>query len=133
MAKVLDIVSRALRILRKTDVNDVPPPEDVATAIVALNAMMQRWEADGLALGWSRVSTPDETLPAPPEAEEAIADNLALRLRAEYGAALEPDVVRRAEDGLAALLRDRLTAAPLRLRARSPRAGHYNVYTDEFH
>lgn len=130
MAKVLDIVSRALRLLRKTDVNDVPPPEDVATAIVALNAMMQRWEANGLALGWSRVSKPDDVLPAPEDAEEAIAYNLAVRLRPEYGATLEPDVIGMASDGLSLLRRDRIIAAPIEYRHHGTA---YDTRTDSYH
>lgn len=131
MSTVQDIVSRALRILRVTDVNAAPKAADMKTGIVALNSLMRRWEANGLALGWSDVANPAEDLPAPPEAEEAITFNLAMRLRTEYGTALEPDVVRYADESLAALRRDRLASSPLRLRARTPRSGTYNIYTDE--
>ncbi|QWN20897.1 hypothetical protein DGM98_12850 [Xanthomonas citri] len=94
--------------------------------------MMRRWEANGLALGWQPVETLAETLPAPAEAEQAIAYNLALILRPEYGANLEPDVVQTANEGLAELRRDMLVANPLVLRQRLPGCGRYNIYTDEY-
>lgn len=132
MVTVQDIVSRALRLLRVLDAHEAPEAQQMADAIFSLNAMMRRWEADGIALGWSPVDNPADVAPLPPEAEEAVAYNLALRLRAEYGASLDPDVIGIAQQGMAALKRDVLVAAPLRLAARSPRAGHYNIYTDEW-
>ena len=132
MATVQDIVSRSLRLLRVLDANAAPKAQDMADAIVALNSMMQRWEADGTALGWSPVANPADTLPAPIEAEEAISYSLAVRLRPEYGATLDPDVIGIAQAGRDALYRDVLVAAPLRLAARTPRAVHYNIYTDEW-
>lgn len=132
MTTVAQIVARSLRLLRVVDSNEAPEAEDFETARIALNGMMQRWEANGLALGWQPVQTPAEEFPAPPEAEQAIAYNLALMLRPEYGANLEPDVVQTANDGLSELRRDMLVANPLVLRQRLPRCGLYNIYTDEY-
>ena len=53
------------------------------------------------ALGWSPVANPDDDMPTPPEFDEAIAYNLACKLRPEYGKPLEPDVVDFAQSGLA--------------------------------
>lgn len=103
MTQVATIITDALGLLRVIDANEAPEAEDAATAIRALNTMMRAWEVDGLAMGWSDVSSPSDILPAPPEAEEAIAYNLAIRLRARYGATLEPDVIKIATDGLATL------------------------------
>ncbi|WP_372362904.1 packaged DNA stabilization gp4 family protein [Xanthomonas sp. NCPPB 1325] len=132
MTTVAQIVARSLRLLRVVDSNEAPEAEDFETARIALNGMMRRWEANGLALGWQSVENPAETLPAPPEAEQAIAYNLAMMLRPEYGANLEPDVVQTANDGLAELRRDMLVANPLVLRQRLPGCGRYNIYTDEY-
>ena len=79
---------------------------DTQTAIVALNALMVRWEADGLSVGWVPVDSGSDTLPAPPEAEEAIAYNLALRLRPEYGVALSADVIEMAREGMGRIQAD---------------------------
>lgn len=130
MATVLDMVGRALRVLRVVDVHDVPEAADVTTAIAALNAMMQRWEANGLALGWSRVTSPDDRLPIPEEAEEAVAYNLAVRLRSEYGIAVDPDVIALATEGLAALRRDRIVASPIEW-VRTGTA--YDIRTDSYY
>ncbi len=106
-------VARALRILRVLDSNEAPEAEQMAGAIVALNAMAQRWEANGMTLGWSPVDNTADTLPVPAEAEEAIVFNLALKLRAEYGVSIEPDVIEFAREGLMTLRRDVKIAAPV--------------------
>jgi hypothetical protein len=128
MATVSDIVGRALRILRV--INPVQPIQasDMETGIAALNAMMRRWEANTLALGWSDVADGEDTAPLPDEAIEAVVYNLALKLRPEYGADLEPDVIETARQGLADLQRDQILATPLE---RDRRGWHYNIYTDD--
>jgi hypothetical protein len=106
MTTVASIVRDALLHLRVQDAAEAVDAQAMQDAIRALNTMMARWEADGVSLGWTDVSAPTDTLPAPPEAEEAISYNLALRLRARYGVAVEPDVIQMATDGLAALRAD---------------------------
>lgn len=106
MTKVADIVRDALGHLREIDANEAVEAEDARDALRALNLMMRRWEANGLALGWKDVTSVDDDLPAPPEAEEAIGYNLALKLRARYGSTLDQDVVAHANDGLAMLRAD---------------------------
>lgn len=133
MATVQDLVSRSLRILRVLDSHSAPEAQQMADAMVALNAMMQRWEANGTALGWMPVSNPADVLPIPVEAEEAVAFNLAVKLRPEYGVQMDPDSIQYAREGLAALERDRLTEMPLRLKARTPGSGRYDIYTDSWH
>lgn len=132
MATTASVVARALRLLRVLDPKEAPEAEDFETACEALNSMMQRWEANGIALGWQNVSGPKEELPIPPDAEQVVVYNLALTLRPEYGATLDPDVVAAAREGLAELRRDVLVANPLVLRQRLPRAGRYDIYTDSY-
>lgn len=131
MAQVQDIVRDALGHLRVIDANAPVKPIDMRDAIRALNLMVRRWEADGLALGWSDVSEPTDVLPLPPEAEEAVGYNLALRLRARYGVQIDPDIVALASAGLSALQRDRIVEMPLVLdRAFAPCG--YNIWTDGY-
>lgn len=132
MTTAATIVSRALRLLRVVDSNEAPEAEDFETARQALNGMLRRWEANGLALGWQDVDNPADELSIPAEAEQAVAFNLALMLRAEYGVSLDADVVGFAQEGLADLRRDVLVANPLVLVPRLPRRGRYNIYTDSY-
>lgn len=131
MAQVQDIVRDALGHLRVIDANAPVKPIDMRDAIRALNLMVRRWEADGLALGWSDVAEPTDALPLPPEAEEAVGYNLALRLRVRYGVQIDPDLVALADAGLLALQRDRIVEMPLVL---DPvfRGRRYNTYTDSY-
>lgn len=134
MALVSSVLNRALRLLKAIDASSATPALDSQTAIVALNAMCVRWEANGLALGWSPVTNVDGVLPAPEEAEEALAYNLAVALAPEYPSVADFDrVERRARDSLAELRRDRLTEMPLRLvndLSAATTCGEWNIYLD---
>lgn len=113
MTTATEMVSWALQLIRVVD-----PGEDLTDYQYnggrrALNAMLRRWEANGLALGWQDIDNPADPLPLPPEAEQAVAYNLALMLRPLYGATPETDVMRTAATSLNDLLRDQAVAAPL--------------------
>lgn len=103
MTQAIDIIRDALGHLRVLDADANVLPEDARDALGALNKMMRTWEADGITLGWSDVSTIDDNLPTPPEADEALGYNLAVRLRARYGASVDPDVVGFAASGVTLL------------------------------
>ena len=131
MTQVAQIVARALRTLRILDAGEAAEAMDMQTAISALNAMMRRWEANGLRLNWVDVSGPEDVMPTPPAAEQAICANLAISLRPEYGAPLEQDVLEAATNGLNELRRDAYVANPITVRLNLPRCGHYDILTDE--
>lgn len=129
MAKVEKTVARALRILGVIDARQPVKAVDMSTGIEALNGMMTRWEANTLSLGWSNVENPSDEMPAPDEALDAIAYNLAMRLRPEYGTTLDPDTIDMARRGLADLQRDQKRATPLE---RGRGFGFYNTETDSY-
>jgi hypothetical protein len=101
MSKVVEIVRDALGHLRVGDADAAPDPIDLRDGIRALNLMMRAWEAQNLPLGWYDVTGPDEDMPTDPSFDEAIGANLALKLRARYGATLDADVIQMAEEGRA--------------------------------
>lgn len=129
MSTVGQIVRDALMHLGVIDAHEAVEAQDMSDGIRVLNMMLRRWEANGLALGWNDVSSPDELMPSPPEADEAIGYSLAVKLRARYGVAPSPDVFQFASDGYAVLLRDRFIASPMRFK---DGAGRYNIYTDSY-
>lgn len=113
MAKVSAIVGRALRLIHVVDPRQPVQAIDMQTGITAMNGMLRRWEANGLSLGWTDVSAPDEDMPCPPEAEEAIAFNLALTLAPEYEQIPSPIVIAGAGRGLTDLRCDVKSVNPL--------------------
>lgn len=131
MTTVSATVARALRLLRVIDAEDgVPESYQYIICQEALNAMMARWEAYGISLGWAPVSSPDDVLPVPIEAEAAIAYNLAVAVQPEFGAALEPSVLRMAERGYSDVTRDILASSHDRLSYDLPCAesdGYYSA------
>lgn len=127
--KLIRLVTRSLRLIGVVDAAEAPEAEDYVTALEALNAMMRRWEANGIALGWNDVDVNTEDVPAPPEALEAIIFNLAMTLGAEYGVEIRPDVAAVAARGQNELRRDVLAANPLVIE----RSGwRYNIYSDSY-
>lgn len=132
MPKVNEIIARAMRVMTVIDRDETPDAKMAQDAILALNGMLRRWEANGLALGWMDVSNGDEELPAPSEAVDAIVFNLAVYLRPEYGVVLDGDVYALATENLAALRRDTLVANPLNLKSRLVRSCRFNMITDEY-
>lgn len=114
MTTAYQVVNRALRLLQIIDPAQAPSSLDYETGQTALNAMLTRWEATGLAMGWQNVANPSDELPSPPEAEEAIVYQLALRLAPEYGINPMPAVVEGANRFLADIQRDRIVEMPLR-------------------
>jgi hypothetical protein len=113
MTTVSKIVARALRLIQVIDPTQTVKDQDMETAIEALNDMMNRWEADLLSLGWSDVSSPQDEMPIPREANRAVAYNLAVEIAPEYGTEPLPRVTKGAESGLNDLLRDQAVATPI--------------------
>lgn len=120
MSTVLDVVGRALRLIRVQDPDEPVEPRNFETAVIALNAMMNRLEATGTAVGWSDVSNPSEIMPTAPELDEFIAAYLGLKLAPEYEVDAVPYVVQMANEGMTALLRDRIAEMPIRQRPDIP-------------
>lgn len=114
MTTVTKLVARSLRLIQVIDAVQPVKPQDMDTAIEALNSMVRRWEADGLAMGWQPVANPSDVLPLPDEAEEAAAYNLAVRLAPEFGVDIPPAVIGGALSFLNDLLRDQMVATPIR-------------------
>lgn len=136
MSTVSDITRRALRLINAIDANEAPEAEDSDTAIMALNGMCRRWEANGMAMGWNDVSNPSDAMPSPPEADDAITYNLALRLAPEYQTQPSPAVIAFAAEGLRELQRDRLVEMPLTQTTDAPCGaggrGRYDIRTDSW-
>lgn len=100
MTQAIDIIRDALEQIRVADANADISNNDAAAGLRALNAMMRAWEADGLSLGWSDVATAQDDMPTPPETDEAIGANLAVRMAAKYGVQVSPATVALASGGV---------------------------------
>jgi hypothetical protein len=111
--KVIELISWSLRLLGVLDAEEAPSAESAAIAISALNAMCTRWEANGLAFGWTAVASAQDDLPASPELHECLAYNLAVRLAPQYGKQLDGLILSVAENRLTDLRRDVAVAHPI--------------------
>lgn len=132
MPATIEIITESLRLLRVIGANEAPDDDDARDSLSALNRMMRRWEANGLSLGWNDVAEVTDDLPAPPEAEEAIVYNLAMRMRPMFGKELDPAVMAMARNGRDALRRDVKVANPLSPDSNPMRWGLYNIRSDQY-
>lgn len=130
MTTVADLLRDALGHIKVLDAAEAIEAEDARDGIRALNLMMTRWEASGLALGWKNVSSPEDALPLPLEAEEAVGAHLAIRLVGRYGQTLDASVIEMANDGLARLRADVASRDGARLRYDDLPAGVNGAQSD---
>jgi hypothetical protein len=133
MTLVSNIVRSSLLLLDAIDAAGAVPAQDFQDAVLSLNRLCTRWEANGLALGWSNVAAPDDVMPSPDEAELAIIYNLAVLLPGYARPADFGLVINQAKTYLAELQRDRIVEMPLRSRSDLPtpeQGGVWNMYTD---
>lgn len=106
MSTVSEIIHDALGHLGVVSATETAEAWQLEDAVRRLNLMMTRWEGSGISVGWVNVDNPDDPMPCPPEAEEAIGYNLALKLRPKYGVEIDPDVIEFARSGKNALMAD---------------------------
>jgi hypothetical protein len=127
------IVGRALRLIGVLDPNEPPESQDMQNGMLALNRMLRRWEANGLAMGFQPVSSPSDVLTVPDECLEAIDYQLALRLAPEYDTEPSASVAATATEVFRELKRDRQMEMPMTQTLDTPhgfRTGKYDTLTD---
>lgn len=130
MSTGTQIITRAYRMIGVKSASTPLSATEIADGLEALNAMLVRWEADGLAMGFSSLSSAGSTIGIPAEAEEGVCANLAVTLAPEFGVTPAPKIVEMADSGLRALQRDVLKPEPVCLDVPNDSARSYNIQTD---
>lgn len=90
MALALQSIKRAYRLLTVIDPDEDLTATQSAIGVEVLNDMLNQWQADGLAIGFTPLVSITDTLTVPADTLEAIAQNLACKLAPEFGVAI-PD------------------------------------------
>jgi hypothetical protein len=101
MTTALQIVRGALLKLRVTDASSATDEQQLKDGIDALNRMVRTWEAFEQTVGWSDVDDGEDVLNTPPELDDALIYNLAVRLCDEYGVEPTQAVMGLSLEGLA--------------------------------
>ena len=74
--------------------------EEIADGISEMNAFMWLQDADGLGVGWSDVSSSDQTLPVADWVIPFVENGTALRLGTEFGVEIDPRLAGMFEEAL---------------------------------
>jgi hypothetical protein len=96
------IVARALKRINVVAAGEDPSAGDAADGLVALNAMIAGWAADGINIS--------ADVPLPSKHEEGVVALLAVRLAPDYGREPSPLVFEMANEGLYRLEADYISA-----------------------
>lgn len=104
------VILKALR-LSGAFTGDSPLAYYVAPALQTLNEMVARWQADGVTITYTRLTNPATTLTCTDAQLEALANNLAVRIAAEYGQQPPAEIQALAVRGYDQVLRFSLVAA----------------------
>ena len=76
---------------------------EMSDAISELNDMMLELDADGIALGFTVITNPSDTITVPDGAIGGIASNLAIRLAPEYDEPISAGLFASAKSGMSAM------------------------------
>jgi hypothetical protein len=106
MEKAGDIIKDALGEITVLGEEAPVEPADSQSAIRYLNRMMAAWNADGIDLGYTVITSFGDDVTIPDGAIEAVIPNLAVRLHAQFEGAdqLSQDLLARAVAGKRTLL-----------------------------
>lgn len=133
MTTAADIVGSALRKIGSVDPDEPIDAGDYESCIAAMNRMVMRWEAKGISVGWSPVFNPDDIIPAPIDAEDALIYNLAIMIAPEYGSSPSQLVTAMAMATMAELKSSLYVTRRLVVNTDMPSSGNgprWNMYTD---
>lgn len=104
---------------------------EMSQGIRYLNRMMLAFDAQGIALGYTVVSTPSDTITVAPGAIEGIVFNLAIRLAKSFGMQVTPELFTDAKSGLDAMRRLGVRIEPSQLGGTLPiGSGNEDDFTD---
>lgn len=132
MTTVADFIKDTLGLLQVQDVRQPVKPEDMQTGIRFLNRLVTRLEANQVAVGWTDVSSPSQTLPLPPEAELGVMYTLALMLAPQYGVTPLADVQAGAATFMNDLRRDQAVATPIQPILDAPTPDRWNRFRNSY-
>ena len=86
--------------------------DEYQDAILALNAMMASWAADGIDLGYTDIDNLADEITVPPGAIRGIIANLAIEVAPDYGGKVGPTLAQQAVEGMKAIRRIAIRVLP---------------------
>jgi len=105
MATAKSLVSDILQELLINSAEQAIPAVDFQTGVRYLNEYMAMQDADGIKLGYTELTNPDDTVTVPAGAIMGIKTNVALELATTYDVVVTPELARRAANGLNVMIK----------------------------
>lgn len=106
-------------------------PVEMSTGIRYLNRMMASFATNGVALGFTVVTSPSSAITVADGAIDGMVANLALRLAPQFDVATTPELIAAAKDGYTAMLKIAVTITPTSFPCTLP-IGSGNEQVDSF-
>lgn len=92
MSTGTDLIEKALMEIGAHSVVSPAPPESINIGLGKLNAMLQQWTSESIAMEVVPLRAAGEQLGEPADATDAIIYNLAIRLAPSFDAPVSPDL-----------------------------------------
>lgn len=104
-----EIIRDALQEINVQAAEQPIQPNEFASAVRYLNRMMTAWEAKGIALGYTIVSSPADEITVPDGAIEGVILNLAIKLAPQFDMPVSMDLRQNAKDAYQSVLKLSIT------------------------
>ena len=101
----VQLIGDALREINVISEIDTPSAEQGQHGLRKLNQMIAVWQVDGVKIGYFEQTSTTDTCPIPDWAEKGITAKLAIDLAPTYGATISPELLAKADEGWATILR----------------------------
>lgn len=135
METAQSVISDALQEILVLASEQPVQPTDFQTARRYLNRMMTSLDAQGISLGYTVITNPDDLVTVPDGALEGVIFNLAKRLLATYDLPLTAELDRNAREGMEAMRNIAVTVESSRMPCTMPiGSGNEDDYTyNDYH
>ena len=104
MATAREVIKDALEDILEAGGDEPIEADQINDGIRYLNDMMLSWDAEGISLGFTKITRISEILTVPDGAIRGIKAHLSIELAPKYAAEVTAGLTRRASKGLAAIL-----------------------------
>jgi hypothetical protein len=127
------LVSDILQELLVNSAEQSIPSVDFQTGVRYLNRWMAEQDADGVKLGYTEVTNPEDAITVPAGAINGIIYNIALQLSTTYDVVVTPELAIKASSGLDVMIKLGSPIQGSKYTANTPRgSGNYNDTFSDF-
>lgn len=135
MTTATQLIKRALQRILVQESEGALEPDEYQDALDSLNGLMAAWEADGIRLGYTEVTSLADTITVAPGAIRGIVANLAIEVAPDYDGTVTPELYKQADEGEKVCRKLGITIQPTQLPDNLPKGSGNDAWprSEEFY